>query len=128
MGRVGRAALAYFAIVFAAGAVLGTVRESLVLPRYGPLGAVMLEAPAMLLACWLAARWVVRRFAIMALGARLRLGLAAFAMLLAAELAGSLALRGMSAGEWEAHFAQPEGFLALSLFVAFAAMPVIVKG
>ncbi len=125
MGRVGRAALAYFAIIFAVGVVLGTAREMVVLPRFGPMGAVLLEAPAMLLACWLAARWAVRRFAV---NARVRMGLIAFALLLVAELAGSVGLRGMTPGEWLAHFGQPEGFLALSLFVAFGAMPVIVKG
>jgi hypothetical protein len=128
MGRVGRAALAYFAIVFAAGAVLGTVRELLVLPRFGPLGAVALEAPGMLLAVWLAARWAVRRFAVVRTGDRLRMGGLAFAVLMLAEFAGSLALRGMSPGQWLAHFAEPAGFLSLSLFVAFAAMPVVVKG
>ena len=125
MGRVGRAALAYFAIIFAVGVVLGTAREMVVLPRFGPMGAVLLEAPAMLLACWLAARWAVRWFAV---NARVRMGLIAFALLMVAELAGSVGVRGMTPGEWLAHFAQPEGFLALSLFVAFGAMPVIVKG
>ncbi len=125
MGRVARPALAYFAIVFAVGAVLGAAREMVVLPRFGPMGAVMLEAPAMLLACWLAARWAVRRFAVVA---RVRMGLIAFALLMVAELAGSVGLRGMTPADWLAHFAQPEGFLALSLFVAFGAMPVIVKG
>jgi len=128
MGRIARAALAYFAIVFAAGVVLGTVRETLVLPRFGPLGAVALEAPGMLLAIWLTARWAVRRFAVARMGDRLRMGGLAFAVLMLAEFAGSLALRGMSAGQWLAHFAEPAGFLSLSLFVAFAAMPVVVKG
>jgi FlaA1/EpsC-like NDP-sugar epimerase len=108
--------------------VLGTVRETLVLPRFGPLGAVALEAPGMLLAIWLTARWAVRRFAVARMGDRLRMGGLAFAVMMLAEFAGSLALRGMSAGQWLAHFAEPAGFLSLSLFVAFAAMPVVVKG
>ena len=127
MGRIARAALAYFAVVFAVGAVLGAVRETLVLPRYGPLGAVAVEAPAMLLACWIAARWVVRRFTVIGVGNRLRLGLVAFALLMVAELAGSIGLRGMAPGQWLAHFTEPAGFLSLALFVAFAAMPLILR-
>jgi hypothetical protein len=52
----------------------------------------------MLLACWVSARLVVRRFAITTPGDRMRMGALAFALLIVAELLGSLALRGMSPG------------------------------
>jgi hypothetical protein len=74
MDRIVRAALAYFVAVFALGFVLGAVREGLVRPRFGTLGAIAIEAPAMLLACWWAARWVVGRFGVTAMGARWRMG------------------------------------------------------
>jgi hypothetical protein len=53
--------LAYFAAVFAVGFVLGVGRELVVRPHLGTLASIMVEAPAMLLASWAAARWVVRR-------------------------------------------------------------------
>jgi hypothetical protein len=127
MRKIRLAAPAYFAIVFGIGFLLGAVRELVVQPRLGPVSAVMLEAPAMLLASWLAARWVVRRFAVIGTSSRLRLGFVAFALLMAAELAGSMGLRGMTPGQWLAHFTQPPGLLSLSLFAAFAAMPLIVR-
>ncbi len=126
MGRVGRAALAYFAAVFAVGFVLGVGRELVVRPHLGTLASIMVEAPAMLLASWAAARWVVRRFAVPG-EARLRLGMLAFGLLMAAELVGSMGLRGMGPGEWVGHFATPAGFLSLGLFVMFAAMPRLLR-
>ena len=125
--RIVRAALAYFGVVFAVGFVLGVVREGFVRPWFGTLGAIGIEAPAMLLACWWAARWVVGRFGLAARGARWRMGAVAFGLLMAAELGGSLVLRGMTAGEWLAHFGTAPGVLSLALFLAFAAMPVVVR-
>ena len=127
MDRVVRAALAYFVAVFAVGFVLGVVREGIVRPRFGTLGAIAIEAPAMLLACWWAARWVAGRFGVAARGARLRMGAVAFGLLLVAEFAGSLLLRGMAFREWLAHFGTAPGALSLALFVAFAVMPVVVR-
>jgi len=127
MGRVGRAALAYFAAVFAVGFALGILREFVVRPWLGTFAAIMVEAPGMLLACWVLARWAVGRFAVVVLDDRLRMGVLALGLLMVAELVGSMGLRGMAAGEWLAQFATPPGFLSLSLFVAFAALPLIVR-
>jgi hypothetical protein len=127
MDRVVPAALAYFVAVFAVGFVLGVVREGIVRPRFGTLGAIAMEAPAMLLACWWAARWLVGRFGVAAMGARWRMGALAFGLLMVAELGGSLVLRGMAPGAWLAHFATAPGALSLALFLAFAVMPVLVR-
>lgn len=127
MDRVVPAALAYFVAVFAVGFVLGVVREGIVRPRFGTLGAIAMEAPAMLLACWWAARWLVGRFGVAARGARWRMGALAFGLLMVAELGGSLVLRGMAPGAWLAHFATAPGALSLALFLAFAVMPVLVR-
>lgn len=125
--RIARAALAYFVAVFAVGFVLGVVREWLVRPRYGALAAIAIEAPAMLLACWCAARWAVGRFGVTGARERWRVGAMAFGLLMGAELADALVLRGMAPGEWLAHFGTAPGVLSLALFLAFAAMPVLVR-
>jgi hypothetical protein len=127
MGRVARAALAYFAAVFAAGFVLGIAREFVVRPRLGPLAAIVVEAPAMLLVCWACARWMVRRFGVATRGELVRMGTLAFALLMVAELGGSIGLRRMGAAEWIAQFATPAGAISLGLFVVFAAMPLVVR-
>jgi hypothetical protein len=121
-----RAALAYFAIVFAAGFVLGTIRTLVLAPRLGELAAVMVEIPFMLLVAWLVCRWLVRRFAL-APGAagRLIMGGLAFLLLMAAELLLSLAF-GRGPAEFLARFAEPAGALGLASQVVFGLLPLVV--
>ncbi len=120
MARASRAAAVYFALVFAAGFLIGPVREFVIAPLTGRFGAVLLEAPIMLTASWFAARWTLRRWPDVA---PLRLGALAFGFLAVAEFGGALLLRRMSPGGYFAHLATPEGLLSLALFVGFAAMP-----
>ncbi len=118
-----RAALAYFAIVFWAGALLGPIREFALAPALGAMPAVLVEAPVMLAACWLAARWTMRRWR----SDPLRLGVFALGLLLTAEVAGSLTLRGLTIAQYLAHLATPPGLLSLALFLAFGLMPLAVS-
>jgi hypothetical protein len=84
--RVVKAATAYFALVFGAGFVLGTIRVLWLVPRIGIRAAELLEMPLMLVAIVMASRFVHRRF----LGAgsereAVTSGLGALGQLLAAE-------------------------------------------
>jgi hypothetical protein len=117
----------YFALVFAAGAVLGPIRELIAAPRLGAFAAVALEAPLMLAVVFMAARSVVARLDRDCLRDRLMVGATGFGLLLVAEVLGSMALRQMSLGDWLGHFARPEGAVSLALFLIFAAMPVAVR-
>jgi len=86
-GQILKAAAAYFAMVFGTGFVLGTIRLMWVVPRLGVRNAELLEQPLMLVAIFLAAKWIVRRF-----GDRLMeiqtafVGLVALGVLLLAEV------------------------------------------
>lgn len=58
------AAALYFAIVFAAGFVLGSVRELWAVPRFGQRVAELIEEPIMMLGVfalmpWLVSLWVI---------------------------------------------------------------------
>ncbi len=55
-----KAGLLYFALVFGAGFVLGTIRGFCIVPRYGARSAELMEAPVMFPVTIAAARWVVR--------------------------------------------------------------------
>ena len=74
MRRVLAAGTLYFALVFGAGFVLGTLRVLLVVPRLGERAAELAEMPVMLVVSMVAARWVVKRLALPA-SARVRLGM-----------------------------------------------------
>ncbi|MDX1925211.1 MAG: hypothetical protein SFV81_01755 [Pirellulaceae bacterium] len=55
-----RLALTYFAILFAIGFVLGTLRVMLLVPSLGPRNAELLEIPVMLVAIFFVGRWIAR--------------------------------------------------------------------
>ncbi|MCL9999391.1 MAG: hypothetical protein NBV68_08420 [Erythrobacter sp.] len=122
-GRVMRAAASYWAVVFALGFVLGTVRVLWVIPRIGLVPATLLELPLILAASWFAAGWLVRRFALAAGGEALAAGALAFAILMVAECALAGVLSGQSPAQWVAGLAEPHATLGLAGQVLFALMP-----
>lgn len=121
--RVGLAALVYWAMVFALGFLLGTVRVLWAIPLVGLLPATLIELPLILGGSWLAAGWLVRRFALARQGAALAVGALAFAILMAAECALAVAMMGQSPAQWLAGLAAPHALLGLAGQAAFALMP-----
>lgn len=117
----------YFALTFAAGWVLGPIREFWVIPRLGRTVGFVLEAPLMLAVSVLVARWVVQRFAVPpALPTRALVGLVALGMLLVAELLGAWGLRGLSPAGYLASFGSLPGAVTAATFLLFAAMPLLI--
>ena len=123
-GAAGRAALFYFAVVFAGGFVLGTMRVFLLIPAFGPLRAVLIELPFMLLLSWLTCGWAMRRFAVRRQKAALVMGAAAFVFLMAAELALARFGFGQSVGEFLRGLITSAGAVGLAGQLAFALFPV----
>lgn len=122
-----RGGLAYYALVFGAGFVLGSIRVTLVVPRLGVRAAELLEMPLMLVVTVLAARLVNRRFLNgLHLAARLRAGLFALTLLLASELLLARALTGASIGTYVAGRDPVSGTAFLLVLVLFAAMPAML--
>jgi len=92
--------LVYFTLVFGAGFTLGPMRIFWLVPKVGVRTAELVESPIMILVTWLAARWVVRRFMVPdSISVRLVIGGFALLLLVSAEVAVGVALRGMSASE-----------------------------
>lgn len=124
MGRVLKAAAAYFALVFAAGFVLGTLRTLWLAPAFGPVLAVAAELPVMLTVSWLACGYVLRRMP-MPLPEAAWMGSLAFVLLLLAEAALSTTLGSLTLQQHLALYAEPANQLGLVGQVAFAAFPAL---
>lgn len=115
----------YFALVFALGFLLGTLRTLHVpdAPGRSRLVGVAIELPVMLVASWFAGRYVVRRFAVP--GARALMGGLAFLLLLLAELAVGVVLFHRSAAAHFALYADASYALGLAAQIGFALMPLL---
>ena len=123
MRPVGKAGLAYWALVFALGFLLGSIRVLVLEPRLGMLPATLVELPVMLGSSWLVARWLLTRFAIADAKQALAMGAIAFLLLLGSELLLTLFVFGNSAGEWIASLGTSAGALGLVGQVAFGLFP-----
>jgi type IV secretory pathway TrbD component len=127
MMQILKAGVIYFAFVFSAGFVLGTVRTLWVVPRVGTRLAELMEAPLMLVVTIVAARWTVRHLAIPYVpSARLGMGGIGLALLLVAEFGLVLWLRGISVREYLATRDPVSGAVYYVLLGVFAIMPLFV--
>lgn len=125
MGRAVLAGLAYFAVVFALGFVLGSVRVLLVAPAMGEFIAVLIELPVMVLACWLVSGFWIRQLRIMTVNAALMMGAVAFFCLMIAEFSlGAQAFERTLSDQLQ-RWMTIAGALGLSGQIAFALFPWI---
>ena len=127
-GSIGRAAIVYFSLVFAAGFVLGTIRVLLIAPLWGELPAILFESPIMLFVSWLACGSSIRVFGVRGRCAGLAMGAATFALLMAAELALSLLAFGRSPAEYLGAYGALAGAVGLTGQLAFGFIPVLRSG
>ena len=90
-----RAGCFYFAVTFAAGFVLGTVRVLVLTPGLGELRATLVELPLMLAISWWTCGRVIRRTGVAArISDRVTMGAVAFGLLMAAEIGLGIAIEG----------------------------------
>ncbi len=116
----------YFAIVFAAGFVLGTLRVFFVVPWFGDRRAELVETPFMLAIAVVVARWILRRpGAPVRAGDRLAMGLIALALMLAADFGLVLRLRGMTFARYFETWDPVSGGAFLAALVAMAFVPLL---
>ena len=122
-----KAGILYFAIVFAAGFLLGTLRVFILLPLTGEFAAVALELPVMLVISWLACRKLISRFSVPATTEpRLVMGALAFGLLLLAEVGLSGFAFNRSVAEYFALLQTAPGLLGLAGQIAFAFIPLLL--
>ncbi len=117
----------YFALVFGAGFVIGTVRVLWVVPSIGTRMAELMEAPIMFVVTMLAARWVIRRFDVPPTTVkRLIVGFTALGLLLGAELSLMLGFRRLTIGQYLAERDPVSGTVYLVILGMFASMPLLL--
>jgi len=127
-GSTLRAAALYFALTFGAGFVLGPLRNFFLVPRLGARTAELVEMPVMIGITWLAARWVTRRLSVPPRrGARLSMGVMAGALLLLAEFALVLRLRGLTLDEYFATRDPVSGTAYYAAVLVLVLMPLLVN-
>jgi hypothetical protein len=126
--RTPKAGALYFALVFGAGFVLGTIRTVWFVPRLGARTAELLEVPVMLAVSYTAARWAVRRLGVpRAAAARLGMGLIALGLMLAAEFGFVLWLRSLTIQQYiTSRDPVARAVYYVSLFL-YAVFPLLVK-
>lgn len=122
-----KAGLAYFALVFGAGFVLGALRVAILVPRFGERTSELSEMPLMFAVIVTAARFVMRRTAVpLSVAARLGIGLLALGLLLAAELLLAVVLQDRSIADYVASRDRVSGSVYLAMLALFALMPAFV--
>src|ERR1700687_3853526 len=124
-----KAGTRYFALVFAAGVVLGTIRTIWIVPSFGARRAELMEAPIMFAITALASRWMVQRLAIRpSFPKRIAVGLVALGLLLLTEFTVVLWIRGLTIAEYLAGRDPVVGTVYVVLLAASALMPLLVAG
>jgi len=122
-----KAGILYFALVFGAGFVLGTIRTLWAVSRFGTRMAELMETPIMLVVTILAARLIVRRLAVPPKpSSRLGMGCVALGLILVAEFSLVLWLRGMSISEYLASRDPVSGTVYYMMLGVFCVMPLLV--
>lgn len=119
-------AVAYFALVFGVGFVLGIFRVLWLAPELGTRTAELAEAPIMLVVVFLAARWIAKRFALPSSATvRLGVGLIALACLLTVEFTVVPWLQGITIRESIANRDPISGMVYAANLILFALMPLV---
>ena len=124
--RTFQAGASYFALVFGTGFLFGIIRVPFLVPRLGVRTAELIEMPLMFLAILFAARYVVRRFALLT-SARLATGLIALALLLTAELTLAMVIQRESLAAYIASRDPISGSVYLLMLGVFALMPRLLS-
>jgi hypothetical protein len=126
--QVVKAGAIYFALVFGAGFVLGTIRVLWLVPAVGIWTAELLEMPVMLSVIILSAGWVAWHFKVPnAASSRLGMGGIAVALILLLDFTVVLWIRGLSLSQYIEAFDPIAGTAYFVMLGVCAVMPLLVS-
>ena len=126
MADVLKAGILYFLGVFTLGFILGAIRIFFLVPYTGPVFAVLVELPVILLVSWFFCRFLTRRFTVPTEPyERLLMGLIAFVCLMIGEALVAVFLQQGRMTDFFMTFDLPENRIGLAGQIAFALFPVL---
>jgi hypothetical protein len=97
-------------------------------PLLGTILAALYEAPFLIIAMVVSARWIPKKVGLSREPrSLLAMGLGALLLQQIADLTVGVALRGISASDQLAYFATPQGLIYAILLVLFALMPLLLR-
>lgn len=123
--QIARPAVFYVASVFALAFCLGVLRVLWLAPRVGEIGAVLAEVPVVLGISWITAGAVLRRWPLPRREDRLAMGVLAFAVLMALELALGGFGFGRTLAEMLSAMGTPAGLIGLAGQIGFGLIPLL---
>jgi hypothetical protein len=122
-----KAGTLYFAMVLGAGFVLGMIRVPFLVPRLGERYAELAEMPVMLAVIVMAARYIVKRYALDPdFAGRLQVGFLALALAVAAELFLAALIQSRSIAQYIASRDPVSGSVYILLLLVYALMPALL--
>ena len=127
MKRAMIAATVYFLALFALGFALGTIRVTVMAPRFGEFAATMAEVPVMLAAAFFSCRWAIRHWQVphALLIRSAMVGWFITLLLLFETLLGTMLFGRTVAALWAA-LATPAGMLGFAAQFIAALLPAFV--
>lgn len=127
MKRAIVAATVYFLMLFASGFALGTIRVTIMVPRFGVLASTIAEVPFMITAGYFICRWAIHNWNVSRASAfRWAMAIWFLVMLIAFETLLGALLFGWSTSEQWATLAAPAGMIGLSAQIITALLPLFV--
>ncbi len=122
------AGLIYFSVIFIFAFILGVIRTIVLIPRIGPLAAVMIEIPILLTVSWFFCRMLIRRIRLTGeIKYFLIFGGSAFIWLMLTEYFLSINVFNQPQSVYFGKMMTLHGFLGLLAQIAFASIPVIQR-
>ncbi len=121
-----KAGFIYSLLVFFVAAMLGSIRQTLLVPLFGPVTAVMIELPIILAISWNICGIVLKNVPVVAAyGPRLIMGATALACVLLEEMALGTLVFGQSFATFAGQFATAQGLIGLAGQVVFGLIPLV---
>lgn len=121
-----KAGIVYSLLVFLVAAMLGSIRQTLLVPWFGPVTAIMIELPIVLAIAWNVCGIVLKNIPVdTAMGQRLIMGATALVCVLLEEMALATLAFGQSFATFAGQYSTMPGLIGLAGQAVFGLIPLV---